>query len=130
MLFRFRDFTIYKGSRAYRGRIYTVSRVFPSHEQFGLTSQMRRAMNSVLLNIAEGSNRSSDIDFGRFLNQAVTSLEEVVACLDIALDERYVSAHVHAELLAGAETLGKQLIAFGATLKRIGALKFQHPRTP
>lgn len=71
-----------------------------------------------MLNIAEGAGRSSDVDFGRFLNQAVTSLAEVVACLDIALDEGYVTTIAHTELLREGELLGSQLIAFSATVRK------------
>lgn len=71
-----------------------------------------------MLNIAEGAGRSSDVDFGRFLNQAVTSLAEVVACLDIALDEGYVTAAVHTELLREGDLLGSQLISFSATVRK------------
>lgn len=72
-----------------------------------LTSQVRRAVNSIVLNIAEGSNRKTDIDFRRFLYNSLTSLEEVVACLDIALDENYIKEDSHGELLNKSESLGK-----------------------
>lgn len=85
---------------------------------FNLTQQLRRAAISILLNIAEGSNRLSDLDFGRFLNTSLTSVEEVVACLDIALDEKYIDIKKHTEYLLKAENLGKQLIAFSKKLRK------------
>lgn len=124
-LFRFRDFPVYKRGREFRGLVYRLSARFPKTETFGLTSQIRRAATSILLNIAEGSNRMSDQDFGRFLNLSVTSMEEVVACADVALDERYMDQNEHAALLVQAEDLGKQLIAFSATLRKASdRLKF------
>lgn len=51
---------------------------FPQEEQFSLLRQLWRALDSVALNIAEGSNRGSDKDFARFLNNAHTSINEVV----------------------------------------------------
>ncbi|MFH1098630.1 MAG: four helix bundle protein [Candidatus Uhrbacteria bacterium] len=119
-LFRFREFPVYQHGRQFRLLVYRVSLKFPKAEVFGLTSQIRRAVNSILLNIAEGSNRMTDQDFGRFLNLSVTSLEEVVACCDIALDERYISAADHRIVLEQAELLGKQLIAFSAKLRKAG----------
>jgi len=112
MLFRFREFRIYQDSLAFRKLIYKISQNFPKDELYCLVSQIKRAVNSIVLNIAEGSNRSSDLDFRRFLYHSLTSLEEVVACLDIALDEEYISKEKHTELLVKAEELGKQLIAF------------------
>ena len=112
MLFRFREFRIYKEALVFRKVIYDISKKFPKDEIFCLTSQIRRAINSVVLNIAEGSNRNSDLDFKRFLYISLTSLEEVVACLDIALDESYLSSQIHQDLLDKAEELGKQLVSF------------------
>jgi four helix bundle protein len=47
--------------------VYNASRSFPRDELYGLTSQMRRASASIGANIAEGSCRQSDGEFGRFL---------------------------------------------------------------
>ncbi|MFH1207307.1 MAG: four helix bundle protein [Patescibacteria group bacterium] len=118
MLFRFRQFPVYKDSRKFRNDIYALTKKFPKEELFSLTSQIRRATNSILLNIAEGSNRLSDNDFGRFLNTALTSLEEAVACMDIALDEKYISLQDHEKHLALAENLGKQLLGFSKKLRK------------
>jgi four helix bundle protein len=118
MLFRFREFRIYRDSLAFRKVVYLIAKDFPKDELYCLVSQIRRAVNSIVLNIAEGSNRSSDLDFKRFLYISLTSLEEVVACLDIALDEKYIDIDKHAELLAKAEELGKQLISF---INKLGA---------
>lgn len=112
MLFRFRQFKIYQEAQKFRAGIYKITKKFPKEENFCLISQIRRAVNSIILNIAEGSNRQSDQDFKRFLNIALASLEEVVACLDIALDEKYIISKEHSELLSQAESLGKQILAF------------------
>lgn len=112
MLFRFREFRIYKDALQFRKEIYDLTKIFPKEELYVLVSQLRRAANSIVLNIAEGSNRTSDLDFRRFLNQSLTSLEEVVACLDISFQEQYISEEQLNILLKKAEILGKQLISF------------------
>jgi len=74
-------------------------------------------MNSIILNIAEGSYRKSDKDFAHFLNQATASLYEVVAGLDLLLDSRYISKTTHQYFIDGLEKLAKQLSAFSRSLK-------------
>lgn len=54
------------------------TKAFPESEKFGLTSQMRRAAISIPSNIAEGSGRSSDRDFNRFLVYTNGSAGELI----------------------------------------------------
>lgn len=54
--FRFREFPVYKASREFRNALKALSRKkFPKEELYNLTSQLWRALDSILLNIAEGS---------------------------------------------------------------------------
>jgi four helix bundle protein len=57
--------------------IYDVTEGFPSHEQFGLMSQLRRAAVSIPSNTAEGKAHFSNRDFVRFLRHARGSLAEI-----------------------------------------------------
>ena len=66
--------------------IYKIAESFPKAEQFGITSQIKRASVSILLNIVEGQRRNSDKDFLRFLNIADASLAEVEVILELALE--------------------------------------------
>ena len=72
----------------------------------------------MLLNIAEGSDRYSDKDFSRFLNNSLTSVNEVVACLDCALDDSYIDERKHEEYLKRADNLIRQLKAFCSSVRR------------
>lgn len=64
---RFKDLEIWKRSRKFCLAVYEVTRKFPDNEKFGLTNQLRRASVSIPSNIAEGSSRTSNKDFSRFL---------------------------------------------------------------
>lgn len=110
--FRFRKFQVYKDSLTFRCQVVIYIKKFPKSELFILSSQTLRALNSILLNIAEGSGRNTDKDFAHFLNLAYSSLNEVVSCLDIALVEKYINQQIYNELTLEADNLGKQLTAF------------------
>jgi four helix bundle protein len=70
--------------------IYTISASFPRDERFGLTAQVRRAAVSVPSNIAEGNNRSSDVDQVRFLTMAFGSIAEVETQLELAVRLHFI----------------------------------------
>ena len=57
--------------------IYEITQLFPSNEQFGLVSQMRRAAVSIPSNIAEGCGRNSDKELIHFLYIALGSASEL-----------------------------------------------------
>jgi four helix bundle protein len=77
-------------------------------------------VDSICLNIAEGSNKLSDIDFSRYLNNSETSLEEVVCCLDLILEDGHITKDEFEGYLKEAEELGAQLIAFGKKVRKDG----------
>ncbi|MBL6964943.1 MAG: four helix bundle protein, partial [Anaerolineales bacterium] len=69
--------------------VYLVTRTFPKHELYGLTSQLQRSVVSVPSNIAEGQTRNSTPDFRRFLFIAQASLSEVDTQIVIAQELGY-----------------------------------------
>lgn len=118
-IFRFREFPVYADARVFITSAKKISHTkFPKNEQFSLLQQLSRALDSVVLNIAEGSDRGTDKDFAHFLNIAHTSLNEVVACFDVALDCKYFTLNEHAELLKNAEFLAHQLTSFRNSILR------------
>ncbi|MBU1032565.1 MAG: four helix bundle protein [Patescibacteria group bacterium] len=112
-VFRFRKFRVYQDARFFRKEIkLLVKKSFPKEERFGLTSQIFRALDSVLLNIAEGSQKYTDLDFSRFLNMALASVNEVVACFDCAFDYGYINSEEHFSSCEKASCIHKQLKTF------------------
>ena len=64
--------------------IYRASNDFPTHEKYGLTSQLRRAALSVASNIVEGSARRTTGEYVNFLNHAHGSAAEARYLLTVA----------------------------------------------
>ncbi|MDP3740746.1 MAG: four helix bundle protein [bacterium] len=95
-----------------QGRQVVSNEVEFNFEKFVLVNQTKRAMLSVILQIAEGSNRKTEKDKNLFINRALTSLDEVVACLDCALDDKYITSQIHEPCLSDIENLAKQLRGF------------------
>ena len=62
---------------------YQFAAALPQEEKYNLASQLRRAVTSVPLNIAEGCGTVSNAEFARFLGFAYRSLKEVTTCLEL-----------------------------------------------
>ena len=94
----FEKLDVYQQARALAKAIYKVSRNFPKIEQYGLTSQIRRASISVPLNIAEGQGRRSKKDNKQFLVIARGSIFELLALYDICSDQELITKKERAYL--------------------------------
>jgi len=70
--------------------IYKLSEVLPRSEDYNLKQQLKRAVVSIALNIAEGKNRRTAKDFANFLNFAAGSLAETEAILLICEELKYL----------------------------------------
>ncbi len=71
---------------------YKITETFPKHEQYGLSSQMRRSAVSVASNLAEGAARSGRKELVQFLNIARGSLSELDTQVEVAFRIGYLSA--------------------------------------
>lgn len=91
--------------------VYRVTREFPAHEKFGLTSQLRRAVLSVPLNIVEGFARKGSKQYKQFLLIAYGSLKEAKYLIDFSRDEGYLKNSTHKELFELSEECAKLLWA-------------------
>ena len=110
--FRFREWDIYKDARSFRSEIGTLLKTFPAEEKYALVDQTKRALNSIVLNIAEGANKSTDKDTRLYINRAHCSLDEVISCLDCALDDGYITKKHHDVMLEYAGSLARRLRRF------------------
>ena len=85
----FKDLIVWQKAHQWVLEIYHFTNSFPSGEQFGLTSQLRRAAISIPANIAEGFKRKGNPDKARFYNIAQGSVEECRNYLILARDLSY-----------------------------------------
>jgi four helix bundle protein len=113
---RFKDLEIWKKSRLFCTSIYEITSKFPDSEKFGLTNQLRRASVSIPSNIAEGSSRSSNKDFSRFLQITLGSAYEIETQLLIAFDLKFISNQELNDLLKELESIIKMTSKFKSTL--------------
>jgi four helix bundle protein len=86
----YRDLRVWKTAVELTLEVYRLTDSFPSSEQFGLKSQLRRASVSVASNIAEGHGRSSRGEYRNFLSTARGSAIEVEVQLFLAEQIGYV----------------------------------------
>jgi four helix bundle protein len=89
--------------------VYRSTRPFPREEIYGLTSQMRRSSSSVGANIAEGSCRRGDNDFGRFLQIAMGSASELEYHILLAHDLELLETVDYERLSAEAVEVKRML---------------------
>ncbi|OFY60488.1 MAG: four helix bundle protein [Bacteroidetes bacterium RBG_13_42_15] len=85
----YKDLIIWQRSMDLVELIYLITEDFPSKENFGLTSQMRRAAVAVPSNIAEGYGRQSTGSYSQFLSIARGSLFELETQVEICTRLKY-----------------------------------------
>lgn len=84
MSFKFEKLIVWQKAIDLSALVHDLTQTFPKDELYVLTSQIKRAADSVALNIAEGSTGQSNAEFNRFLSYALRSNIEVVSCLYLA----------------------------------------------
>lgn len=91
MAFKFEKLRVWQRSMELSSLVNSVTKDFPKDELFVLTSQIKRAADSVSLNIAEGSTGQSNPEFIRFLRYSLRSNIEVVGCIFLARDRNIIT---------------------------------------
>jgi len=97
--------------------VYAATSSFPKDEQFGLTSQLRRATVSIASNIVEGCARSSQADYIRFLDMAFGSAREVGYQISLATRLGYFSEDSAADVSQKADETARVLAALLRALR-------------
>lgn len=114
----FRDLQVWQKAHALVLEVYKITKSFPSHEMYGLISQLRRAVLSVASNIVEGFKRHSIHDSIHFYYMADASLEEVKYQLLVARDLGYINQKGYEAVIKLAEEASKMLRSWIVSQRR------------
>ena len=114
----YRDLRVWQAGMDLVVAVYGVTRTFPAYEQYGLTSQLRRAIVSVPSNIAEGHTREHLGEYLHHLGIARGSLAEAATQLEIARRLAYISEQESNDLEKETRALSRQLLALRNSLRR------------
>ncbi|HTL80303.1 MAG TPA: four helix bundle protein [Bacteroidia bacterium] len=106
--FRFEDLKVYQKSLDYVDFVYALSEKFPKHEIYSLTSQFRRASNSISLNIGEGESGTTN-EYVNFLRISRRSARECVVCTTLARRRQYINEEQEADSRKRLVELSKML---------------------
>ena len=117
MPFKFESLEVWKTAKHLANQIHILSGTFPVQERFSLASQIKRASDSVVLNIAEGCTGQTNPEFKRFLGMAIRSAVEVVCCLFLASERKYLEQESFGKLYADYEELCKKLTKLRNSIK-------------
>ena len=116
MEFRFRGFKVYQSAKILHTKVVKITNTFKREFDY-ITNQIRRSSLSPILNIAEGSAKKSDKDFNRYLENAMGSVNETVACLEVAVDLGLIDVKTFKELESEYAQVVNQLGGFSKKLK-------------
>ena len=107
----YRDLIVWQKSMTFVTEVYLITKSFPSTENFGLISQIRRSAISIPSNIAEGYGRKSTGDYIRFLQIAVGSLFELQTQIEIAFNLLYIDKIIFDKSLIKTSELDRMLFS-------------------
>jgi four helix bundle protein len=113
----FKKLKVWVESMSLVSKSYQITKSFPEFEKFGLVSQMNRSAVSIPSNIAEGSSKSSDKHFNKFLEVSLGLAFEWETQLIIAFNENYISDSTFSELENQIKQTQKMISRFQTGLK-------------
>ena len=105
----FKDLLVWQRAVALAVKIYEVTKTFPREEQYGLTSQIRRAAVSIPSDIAEGHVRGTRAAFASHIDIALGSAAELETQLTITLKIGCMKPADHNEIIAELTEITRML---------------------
>jgi four helix bundle protein len=114
----FRELEIWKNSMKIVVLVFELKNHFPKEELYGLWSQISRSAVSIPSNIAEGSAKTSDKDFKRYLQIALGSSYELETQIEIAQQVNILTKDQTTKILKDLTIIQKQTNAFITSLNK------------
>ena len=105
----FRKLIVWKKAYEFGLDLYKATKKYPREELYGIVSQIRRAVLSINLNIAEGQERKTKKEFLYFLSIAKGSLGEIEALLMFSNDLEYIQKDDYFRFEEKRREIGKML---------------------
>ena len=116
MAFKFEKLLVWQKAMEISYEIHELTRPFPKEELFILTSQIKRAADSISLNIAEGSTSQSNPEFKKFLGYSLRSGVEVVGCLYLGRKRKIIKEEDFKRLYSEIEEVLRMIQGLKKTL--------------
>jgi four helix bundle protein len=117
MKFKFEKLVIWQRAMELGESIDHLTDKFPKKEMYNLSSQIRRAGDSIALNISEGSIGQSDPESRKFIGYSIRSLVEVVTCLHKARRREYLTDEEFVFYYEFSFNLMNMMVAFKDKIK-------------
>ena len=117
MSFKFEKLIVWQKALDLSDEVNKLVKTFPKDELYILTSQIKRAADSVALNIAEGSTGQTNPEFSRFLSYSLRSNIDVVGCIFIAKRRGYINDTDFNKIYKMSEEILVMINALRKTLK-------------
>ena len=108
----FRKLKIWQEGIAITSETYKLVKDFPDIERFNLVPQLIRCAVSIPSNIAEGTSKSTNKHFKKYLDDSLGSAFEWETQIIVANNEKYISEEKFSELINKIQHLQKMISRF------------------
>jgi len=113
----YKDLIVWQKGMDLAESVYNISKKLPANEQFGLTSQVRRAAISIPSNIAEGYGRQSTGSYKQFLSISRGSLLELETQLLLCVRLKFIDSEEVEQLFVEINSLARMLSSLISKIK-------------
>lgn len=117
VMFKFEKLDVWVRAVDFTKEIHDLTRKFPKEELYILTSQIKRAADSIALNIGEGSTGQTNAEFKQFLGYAIQSAIEVVTCLFVGRKRGLINDRDFEKFYLESQVIIRMLQALRRSLK-------------